>query len=960
MDTNFNYPKGSLWRQWDLQVQSILDDEYVSLDEYAEELKQNDLAKWQAYIAKVGGQENALLFDSKDYFNDLTIDKRERCLNYVRNFFAFIEIFNPELGCIGLTDHNYFDDLLLDVFIEYAKNTQVKVIPGVEINCGGVHLLIYFSRQLYGKQTFSAGIHAFLMKFNIDNRTTGGVLTTTTADIKAVINEVQKHDGIVIYPHCNSDNGLFQERSRTDRTHLADVFNHQKMNLLQSRHYDSCTGLEAYIRSNPALKSKFCTHISSDARALRDCGAPDKKGNYLWIKSDPTYEGLRQIVHEPQQRIFVGAQKPGSKKSYFVIDKVRFLDNAADQKFGSDAIEINKNMTTIIGGKSTGKSLLLYYIAKTVDATEVNDRLAAARVPISYDFDADPNFNFEVVWEDGQKTMLRAPEGALEEAFGRRKILYIPQKYLNTLSEANIKSREALNDFVLRVILQDSITAQGYDNTIREIRALTKSIQFDAGQLFSDQSDIHKMEEDLKRFGDEQGIQNYINSLQIEADSIKTKSGLTDGQIKEYEIQVAKEKLISTKMAELEADRKTVRSFSSSISSQVGNVQSIADEHEAYLNDDQIKAKFKLELKVIEGFTRSVEVAIANISTEIEEKSKAYNSDMLTIKSGLAPLLSKMLLQADLESKTKAIVCEQQKLNDVVMLKNGLKIKKEAYAKKVTAIFESYKKIFSLYEDIRNEMKKFESKFGEIKLGVHVSFNDEAFNLEVVKEYLNKVDLKRVINEAEWGHEFVYQYDPMIHLSNIEKVFGALLNGKINTLRGRTVRDAVTKLFNDYFYIDFRIFFKNDSLDKMSPGKRGLVLLQLLVNLSNEEWPILLDQPEDDLDNRSVYEELVVFLREKKLRRQIIIVTHNPNLVVGADAEEVIVANQSGQVVARENQKYRFEYVSGSLENTFEFRSSETSPILMQKGIREHVCEILEGGKEAFQKREQKYSLAQI
>lgn len=81
---------------------------------------------------------------------------------------------------------------------------------------------------------------------------------------------------------------------------------------------------------------------------------------------------------------------------------------------------------------------------------------------------------------------------------------------------------------------------------------------------------------------------------------------------------------------------------------------------------------------------------------------------------------------------------------------------------------------------------------------------------------------------------------------------------------------------------------------------------------------------------------------------------------MGADAEEVIVANQSGQVVARENQKYRFEYVSGSLENTFEFRSSETSPILMQKGIREHVCEILEGGKEAFQKREQKYSLAQI
>src|SRR5713226_2228283 len=152
----------------------------------------------------------------------------------------------------------------------------------------------------------------------------------------------------------------------------------------------------------------------------------------------------------------------------------------------------------------------------------------------------------------------------------------------------------------------------------------------------------------------------------------------------------------------------------------------------------------------------------------------------------------------------------------------------------------------------------------------------------------------------------------------------------------------------------FKSFISRTHSTKCRRAKR-VVLLQVLVNLSDEEWPILLDQPEDDLDNRSVYEDLVRFLKEKKTKRQIIIVTHNPNLVVGADAEETVVANQSGQEINRENKKFKFEYVSGSLENSFELEPGKETAILLQKGIRQHVCEILEGGKEAFLKREQKY-----
>lgn len=142
----------------------------------------------------------------------------------------------------------------------------------------------------------------------------------------------------------------------------------------------------------------------------------------------------------------------------------------------------------------------------------------------------------------------------------------------------------------------------------------------------------------------------------------------------------------------------------------------------------------------------------------------------------------------------------------------------------------------------------------------------------------------------------------------------------------------------------------------MSPGKKALVLLELIVNLENSNCPILIDQPEDDLYNRSIYTDLVKYLKEKKHERQIIVVTHNANVVIGADAEEVIIANQDGNEA--ENNSKRFEYRSGAIENYSPFYNTDGSVckgVLNQKGIQEQICDILEGGKDAFEKRRKKY-----
>lgn len=140
----------------------------------------------------------------------------------------------------------------------------------------------------------------------------------------------------------------------------------------------------------------------------------------------------------------------------------------------------------------------------------------------------------------------------------------------------------------------------------------------------------------------------------------------------------------------------------------------------------------------------------------------------------------------------------------------------------------------------------------------------------------------------------------------------------------------------------------------MTPGKQALFALTLILNESEEAWPLLIDQPEDDLDSRSIYNVLVGYLAARKTERQIIMVSHDANLVIGADSEQVIVANRHG-VDRRNRDEQAFDYFSGSLEHTQERKSADI--VFELGGIREHSCDLLDGGEEAFRKRKLKYKL---
>ena len=141
----------------------------------------------------------------------------------------------------------------------------------------------------------------------------------------------------------------------------------------------------------------------------------------------------------------------------------------------------------------------------------------------------------------------------------------------------------------------------------------------------------------------------------------------------------------------------------------------------------------------------------------------------------------------------------------------------------------------------------------------------------------------------------------------------------------------------------------------MTPGKQALFALTLIINESDEAWPLLIDQPEDDLDSRSIFRTIVPYLMRRKVDRQILMVSHDANMVIGADSEQVIVANRHGEDRKNRNDQM-FAYLSGSLEWTSPV-VEDAEFVLESCGIREHAIDILDGGEDAFQKRRDKYKM---
>ena len=157
---------------------------------------------------------------------------------------------------------------------------------------------------------------------------------------------------------------------------------------------------------------------------------------------------------------------------------------------------------------------------------------------------------------------------------------------------------------------------------------------------------------------------------------------------------------------------------------------------------------------------------------------------------------------------------------------------------------------------------------------------------------------------------------------------------------GKQVKD-IKRLYDllfslEYFDARYELRLGGKNLNQLSPGEKGLLLLVFYLHLDKEKTPLIIDQPEDNLDNDSIFSVLARCIRQAKKSRQVILVTHNPNLAVGADAEQILYVSLDKAA------GYKFSYESGSIENP---------------RINDVIVKILEGSKPAFVQRRLKYQI---
>ena len=671
-------------------------------------------------------------------------------------------------------------------------------------------------------------------------------------------------------------------------------------------------GCDESLVINKCGSLKPCVH-GSDAHCEDKLFNPDMN-RFCWIKADLTFEGLKQILCEPKDRVKIQANKPEEKSGYHVIKSIKIDSDICKQN-----ILLNPNLNTIIGGRSTGKSTLLQLIAH-----RVNPEISGIQQFIS----DIPQEAIKIIWQDGEENK-------------DRDIEFFPQSHMYEIARDKEKKNRLIQDIVEEK--DDKSLIKNYENFCASNKG---TLQTNLDDLFQLQANIDELTTTLKEKGDESGLKKEIENLQNKIKESQHDNSFSGNELKEYE--KLKEEILKLEQLQQKQERDK------------NEISVLKDED---LFDSSFSYKFN---QLSDLNSKSIE----EIFDSVRQKAIKEWQDKLSYKlTGIDELLEKYKkeIQDKKESgsfKKGSSQLEQNKqykeLNERLEIENKKLAEIVSLHKQIDKINSQKKELFEL--TVKNHIS-FANKIDELIQEFSLVHDDIEIKIEktyqhdkckgLLKDFINLQSYDRQSFVNDWGSN--YEADAQ---SNIESFLQQALENKVELKAYKEIKDLAKGLLTEnWFSISYELTYQNDTFGKMSDGKKAFVILKLLLEFSHKECPILIDQPEDSLDNRAIYNELVAYLKQKKKDRQIILVTHNANIVVNADAEEVIVANQHGED-SKNQDDIKFQYITGSLENTKPI-DANLDIVLQSQGIREHVCEILEGGTEAFKKRENKYAIGE-
>lgn len=668
----------------------------------------------------------------------------------------------------------------------------------------------------------------------------------------------------------------------------------------------------------------------------------DNQAETTWVKAKPTWDGLLQTLVEPDSRVMLQELSPDAKEDYLVIDSVEFKNTANFPQ----RIELNPGLNAIIGSRSSGKSSLLSHIAYAIsrDGTIQAQKKCGITEPgpaAGYKWSTVENDFCQITWRNG------SDEGG--------HLVYIPQNFLNQLSS----QPEQVNEYIVPAIERNAPELyQSYSTNLHKIEALRGQVDTAVGEWFSYWRSVQSTSVVIGKLPDAEALSKEKKKIENQIALLSKSANLTQDELAQSK---AAQDEIKTLKENIERAKKLVPLAKSLITTSSSGEPAYKPEFLRLEVSFQELAKvaYPEDLaplnQIVSDAKESLQLKLGNKITELIDDNEAWVKES---EKNLAQLLDTHKSLFDRVESNSAIDAERKKILEIEdkqrELDERLEQKKEAESQ-LSLCSQTIKDLISKRIDLEQQtVESFNSHRlsveEKLKLSLETQFTEE--NLESISRPISKRGNRDVLDENEHARIKDFQNDPGHFLE-------LLASEKITLRKGsdpETVAKSILKESPDF---RFSAEMDGDTIggfkqSTMTPGKQALFALTLILSDSNDTWPLLIDQPEDDLDSKSIFSEIVSFLKQQKRRRQIIMVTHNANLVVGADAELVLVANRNGD--DRPNEAGRtFDYLSGALEESGKDHSASFE--LDRAGIREHVVDILDGGETAFIKRRQKYNL---
>lgn len=1032
------WPRGAEWRKWDLHL-------HAPGTKLNDQFKTDGSDVWDTYCRKLH-KSDVQAFGITDYFSAdcyFSVLKKYRDLypDSTKVFFPNIELRTN------------------DVVNKAQEEVNVHLIFN-PFHSDYVEKIKSFLNTLKTNKTDNSGRN--VKASELKNQSDYAEATTTRIFIQEALietygKEADLLDYLLIVTAANND-GIRPERGKQRKRLITD-----ELDKFSDAFFGNAKNVDYFLKTDRSEDKEEATKpkpvISGcDAHSFSDLD--EKLGQVVsnandgivheptWIKADLTYEGLKQIIFEPRNRVYIGAEPiierrvRENKTRYIESLHITGIDGYKPEQHGtwfcSETILLGKELVAIIGNKGSGKSAVTDIIGLLGNSHNQSTKCSLGQKPEElFSFLNTDKFlkggcakNFEgtLNWYEGE------PEHKLLDAEVSmhlpERVKYLPQKYLERIC-ANIADdefRATLNEVIFRYVKpQDQ---HGKTNLDELIQYRTQQAQDDINRKKQElhQANVtvasieEKLTEDYRKKLEEKikqkkiEIEAHINAKpqekqNPEADTRKSAESKQLEQI-ERDILTLEEQIEKLQTEQIEVNRliEELKQVRQSIESTVDELLGLESKHEAVLAAVGLRfnqlVSLKTDYTMLDAVITQKEQRLnqtENLLLSEEEITNRNDSNSASEQAQADAKKASLVCQKTVLEAQKAKIIEhlekpareyQQYLNELKLwterekeltgdeknpepetlngLERELEKVKTVYPESLRAlraereriskeIFKKKRSLTQFYDAVKQsidvEIAKCRDDLGEYDIAIEAGLRfNPLFYVEFL-DFINQTAAGSFRGQEEGQSNLRELIDPVDNWEDEDQVFTAL-NNIVDALhndqrevssgsttardifkqikRHKTPQDLYDYLFG-FEYLEPKYDLKVDGKDlsELSPGERGGLLLIFYLMLDRQDIPLVIDQPEDNLDNKSVYEILVKFIKKAKERRQIILVTHNPNLAVVADAEQIIHVS-----IDKKGGKNDFDFYSGSIEDP---------------RINQAVVDILEGTMPAFDNRRLKY-----